>query len=203
MNTREKYSIGLICLGAILALLPLTSNNSFIVKPQKLLSEVLDKKIYVSVDQVARFVVSEDSTVQIIDLRSPEEFRSANIPGSLNIPYSKFIDNDLNSVLNNQNIKSIFYSNGDFDSNYALVIAMGLNYKEIYVMKGGLNEWFSTIMNSTFTGERITARENALFETRSRARMLFTEINSLPDSLKLKFMKAKHASSKKLDGGCE
>ena len=40
-------------------------------------------------------------------------------------------------------------------------------------------------MNSTFTGERISARENALFETRTRARKMFTEINSLPDSLKM------------------
>ena len=37
-------------------------------------------------------------------------------------------------------------------------------------MKGGLNEWFNTVMNSSFTGERISARENALFETRTRAK---------------------------------
>ena len=70
-------------------------------------------------------------------------------------------------------------------------------------MKGGLNEWFNSVMNSNFTGERISARENALFETRRRARKMFTEINSLPDSLKLKFIEAKHIASKKLDGGCE
>jgi len=203
MNTREKFSVGLLCLGFILALLPLSANRSFTVKPQKLLSEVLDEKTYFSVDQVARFVISEDSTVQIIDLRSPEEFRSVNIPGSINVPYDEFLNNDLNGFLNNGNIKNILYSNGDFDSNYALVIARGLNYKNIYVMKGGLNEWFNTVMNSSFTGDRISARENALFETRTRARKMFTEINSLPDSLKLKFIEAKHIASKKLDGGCE
>jgi hypothetical protein len=58
-------------------------------------------------------------------------------------------------------------------------------------------------MNSSFSGERISARENALFETRTRARKLFTEINSLPDSLKLKFIEAKHIAAKKLDGDCE
>ena len=70
-------------------------------------------------------------------------------------------------------------------------------------MKGGLNEWFTTVMNSNFTGDRISARENALFETRTNARKLFTEINSLPDSLKMKFIEAKHIAVKKLDGGCE
>jgi hypothetical protein len=32
---------------------------------------------------------------------------------------------------------------------------------------------------------------------------MFTEINSLPDSLKLKFIQSKHFAAKKLDGGCE
>jgi len=184
-------------------LLPLSGNRSFIVNPQKLLSQVLDHKTYLTVDQIARFVVSEDTTVQIIDLRSPEEFRAMNIPGSINIPYDKLLNNELVSILNNRNIKNIFYSNSDFDSNYALVIAEGLNYENIFVMKGGLNEWFNSVMNSSFTKEKISPRENALFETRTSARKMFTEINSLPDSLKLKFIKAKHNASKKLDGGCE
>ena len=203
MNTREKFSVGLLCLGSVLALLPLSANHSFTAKPKKLLPEVLDESTYFTVDQVARFVISEDSTIQIIDLRSPEEFLLSNIPGSVNLPYGELLNNDPGRYLNNGDMKNIFYSNGDFDSNYALVIAHGLKYKNSYVMKGGLNEWFNTVMNSNFSGDRISARENALFETRTRARKLFTEINSLPDSLKLKFIEAKQIAAKKLDGGCE
>jgi rhodanese-related sulfurtransferase len=203
MNTREKYSIGLLCMGIILALLPLSGSKSFTLKPQRLLSEVLNEDTYISVDQVARFIVSEDSSVQIIDLRTPEEFRTVNIPGSINIPYSKLLDTDPGTVLNNGKVRNIFYSNGDFDSNYALAIARGLNLKNTFVMKGGLNEWFSTVMNSSFSGDHISARENALFETRTRAKKLFTDMNSLPDSLKLKFIQSKLVAAKKLDGGCE
>jgi rhodanese-related sulfurtransferase len=203
MNAREKLSVILISLGFILSLLPNSANRSLTVKPDKLLSEVLDKNSYFSVDQVAKFIVSEDSSVQIIDLRSPEEFRIMNIPGSVNIPYNELINKDPGNFLNNRNIKNIIYSNGDLNSNYAFVITKGLNYKNTYVMKGGLNEWFNIVMNSSFSGERISARENALFETRTRARKLFTEMNSLPDSLKLKFIQAKHVTAKKLDGGCE
>ena len=36
-----------------------------------------------------------------------------------------------------------------------------------------------------------------------RAGKLFTDINSLPDSLKIKYIEAKHFAAKKLDGGCE
>jgi rhodanese-related sulfurtransferase len=203
MNAREKFSAGLLCLGLILALLPLSGSRSFIVRPQKLLSEVLDDNTYVTVDQVARFVASEDSSVQIIDLRKPEEYRVMNIPGSINVPYAKFLDNDPGTFLISGKSKNILYSNGDFDANYALAIAKGLNLKNTYVMKGGLNEWFNTVMNSSFTGEKISARENALFETRTGAKKMFNEMNSLPDSLKLKFIQSKHIAAKKLDGGCE
>ena len=203
MNTRVRFSVGLLGLGLILALLPLSGSRSFTVKPEKLLSEVLDNSIYFTVDQVAKFIVSEDSSVQIIDLRTPGEFRTVNIPGSINVPYSKLLDNDPGSFLNNGKAINIFYSNGDFDSNYAIAIARGLNFDNTYVMKGGLNEWFNTVMNSNFTGERISARENALFETRTRARKLFNEMNSMPDSLKMKFIRSKHIAAKKLDGGCE
>jgi len=203
MNAREKFSVCLLSIGLILALLPLSGSRSFTGKPQKLLSEVLDNGNYFTVDQVARFIVSEDSSVQIIDLRSPEEFRAENIPGSVNIPYGKLLEHDPVNLLNNGKTRNIFYSNGDFDANYALAIARGLKYNNSYVMKGGLNEWFHTVMNSNFTGDRISARENALFETRSRAKKLFTEMNSLPDSLKMKYVNSKHLAAKKLDGGCE
>jgi sulfur-carrier protein adenylyltransferase/sulfurtransferase len=203
MNVREKYSAGLLCMGLLLAFLPLSGSRSFTVKPQKLLTEILDKNTFLTVDQVARYVADEDSSVQIIDLRTPEEFSKMNIPGSVNIPYSKFFDSDPGRILNNGKSKNIFYSNGDYDSNYALTISRGLNFRNTFVMKGGLNEWFSTVMNSSFHGERISARENALFESRSRAKKMFTEINSLPDSLKLKFIQSKHFAAKKLDGGCE
>ena len=203
MNTRQKFSIALLSLGLILALLPLSGSKSFIVKPKDLLSEVLDNNTYMSVDQVAKLIVTEDSSVQVIDLRSPEEFRKANLPGSVNIPYDKLLENEQISLLANGKSKNIFYSNGDFESNYALAISRGLNYRSTYVMRGGLNEWYKTVMNSSFKGEKISARENALFEYRSRAKKMFMEMNSLSDSLKLKFIQSKHLAIKKLDGGCE
>jgi rhodanese-related sulfurtransferase len=203
MNIREKFSTGLLFMGLIIAFLPYSGSLSLIVKPTKLMPEILDEKTYFTVDQVARFIVSEDTSIQIVDLRSPEEFRSLNIPGSINIPYFELLNNDPGNYLNNANIKYIFYSNGDLNSNYSLVIAKGLNYKNIYVMKGGLNEWFSKVMNSNFTGDRISARENAVFENRIRARKIFTEINNLPDSMKLKFIRSDKTAVKKLDGGCE
>ncbi len=203
MNPRQKFSAIILTLGLVLALLPLTSHRSFSSSPHKVLSGLTDQESYITADQLARMVASEDTRVQIIDLRSRKEFMAFNIPGSSNIPYDELLDSDPGIFLNTGKEKYIFYSNGDLYSNYALVIARGLKYNNTYVLKGGLNEWFSTVMNSSFNGTRISARENSLFEARMQARKMFTEINSLPDSLKQKFIEARHTAAKKLDGGCE
>lgn len=200
---RKKITVLLLLLSLILALLPLSANRSFTARPEKLLSEIFTPEVTMSVDQVARLIVTGDSTFQLIDLRTPGEYSKLNIPGSINIPYSDLIRKDPDIYLNNNNIKNIFYSNGDVDANYALVYARGLGYGNTYMMYGGLSEWLNTVMNTKFSGERISARENALFEIRTKAGKLFAELNSLPDSLKLKYMESKKFSAKKLDGGCE
>lgn len=203
MFKREKYSVLLVLLGFILAILPLRATRSFSAKPEKLLSRSLDNNFSFTVDQVARFISNEDPTIHLIDLRSPEEFKKSNLPGSENVPYSEMLDRDPSSFLGSGNFRNIFYSNGDMKSGYAVVIAGGLGYKNCYSMKGGLNEWLKTVMNTTFTGEKISASENAIFEARTKAGRLFREMNALPDSLKIKYLNSKRFNAKKLDGGCE
>ncbi|MBE0667008.1 MAG: rhodanese-like domain-containing protein, partial [Bacteroidales bacterium] len=146
MRIRKEISVLLLLLSILLALLPLSTNRSFSAKPDRLLSDVLNRDASFTVDQVAEFIVREDSTVQLIDVRSPEEFRNQTIPGAINIPYSEFISKDPDIWLNNKNIRNIFYSAGDLESYYTLVYARGLGYENCYVMDGGMNEWISTVV---------------------------------------------------------
>ena len=199
----KKISVLLIALGVLLLMLPGSGVYSFTEKPAKMVSSVIKDDPYFSVDQVAGFVVNEDSTVQLIDLRKRSEFESFNIPGAINVPFDEFFKMHPETWLYDNTIRYIFYSNDDTNSSYALVLARGLGYNNCYAMKGGLNDWFEKVMNSKFSGKRISPRENALFETRLRARRFFTEINSLPDSLKLKYAESRRQAEKELDGGCE
>jgi rhodanese-related sulfurtransferase len=203
MKTRQIITSILLLLGALLAFLPLSGKYTLHGNPRQVLATVLDDRNTFTADQVARFVVSEDSTLQLIDLRTAEEFRECNIPGSVNIPYAEFLKKDPAPYLEDPNRRHIFYSNDDLNASYAQTLAVGLGYANCFIMKGGLNAWYETIMNSEFTGDKISARENALFETRLKARNLFREVNSMPDSLKLAYIASKRFDPKKLDGGCE
>lgn len=190
-------------LSLILALLPLTANRSFTARPADLLSAVLDEEASFTADQVAGLIVREDQDFRLIDLRPAEEFRKQAIPGAVSVPYDEFIKSDPDIWLGNGKGRTIFYSTGDLEADYALVYARGLGYGNSFVMAGGIDEWIRTVIDSKFTGERITARENALFEIRRRAGELFTELSNLPDSLKTKYLESKKFSARKLDGGCE
>ena len=203
MNARQVISILLLLLGGLLAVMPFPGKYSLYARPDRLLEESLDKNSSFTADQVARFVVTEDSTIQLIDLRTPAEYQQFNIPGSISLPYAAFLETDPGPFLNKPEIRNVFYSNGDMNASYALILARGLGYKNCFVLKGGLNAWYDSIMNSKFAGVSISARENALFETRLKARRLFLEVNSMPDSLKSKYIASKRFDPKKLDGGCE
>jgi rhodanese-related sulfurtransferase len=128
METRKKVSLLLFLWGLILAILPLTGHRSFTIKPDSLLKKTLDPEVSFSVDEIAKFIVNEDSTVRLIDLRPHDEFSKENIPGSVNVPYDRFISEDPDMYLNERGIKVILYSNDDYDSNYALVYCRGLGY---------------------------------------------------------------------------
>jgi len=203
MNARQTISVILILLGGLLAIMPLSGKYSLRGRPDRLAAESAGEKIRFTADEVARFVVTEDSTIQLIDLRTPSEYKQFNIPGSVNLPYDEFLIRDPEPVLGRTDVRNIFYSNGETNASYALVMARGLGYKNCFVLEGGLNAWFETIMNSGFPEGKISARENALFETRLHARQLFNTMNSLPDSLKIKYITSKRFDPKKLDGGCE
>jgi rhodanese-related sulfurtransferase len=202
MDARIRYSVLLVGVGIILAFLPFDAAQTFQLKSNELLTRSASEVMYFSVDQVARAVNSEDSTVQIIDVRSAAQFKECNIPGSINIPFGDLQNPLWEATLNQKKVKNILYGNGDQTASYTWTILTGLGYPNNYMMKGGLNEWFRTVMLSQYSGEKITPAENARFENRLNACKAFTQINSLPDSLKTKFFNAKRLNQSKLDGGC-
>ncbi len=203
MKSRIKISILLVGTGLILAFLPFNAARSFQLKPSELLEAAENENQSFSVDEVARFANNKDTTVQLIDVRTTKEFMESTIPGSINIPFEDLLNPDWEGYLNQKEVRNIFYSNDNQLATLAWTVTTGLGYTNNYVMEGGLNEWYLTVMLSKFEGDKITPRENALFENRYKARRMLTEMNSLPDSLKRQYLEAKRLEESQLDGGCE
>jgi len=203
MNTRIYLSVNLIVIAFVLVFLPENENKKGEIKPIEQVQLLLTDNQAIGVDLAARYVAAQNTDFQFIDIRSIGEYLAFNIPGSINIPYEQLFDKKWQGYLNQTDKTNILYGNGDFKSNLAVAILNNKGYNYNTILKGGLNEWFALVMRTDFKGGRITARENALYETRRKAKNLFIEINSLPDSLKNTFLEARILEEEQLDGGCE
>ncbi len=203
METRRQITAVMLMLSFILALLPLTANRSFKARPAELIDEVLQDSTFFSADQVAGFIVREAVDVQLFDLRPAEEYAREFIPGAVSVTYADFIRTDPDIWLRDRTKRMILYSSDDTEAASAMAFARGLGYDNTYFLKGGITEWVKTVSATEFEGERITARENALLETRRRAAEMYSELRSLPDSLKAKYLESRKFSARKLDGGCQ
>lgn len=203
MNTRVFLSVNMIAISLILLVFPAGEANKGQPSPQQEVYNLEQIRQIIDVDKAARLINERDTNYQIIDIRSSEEFLASSLPGSINIPLNELLAPEWQGYLKQEERINILYSNGDYYSNLALAMLSSKGYSGNIALKGGLNEWFAVIMNTEFKGGRITARENALYENRTKAKNLFTQINSLPDSLKNNFLEAKLLTEQELIGGCE
>lgn len=180
-NFKKRYAfVSIVLLGLALwyAALPEPYNNKEL-KPETLLLDVIDDTRYVTTDEVAKMIIENDYYI-LADVRTPEEFATYHLPGALNIPAAELLDKDENGDLKWSGVfgqdvrKVVLYSNGAIYSSQAWILLRRLNYKNIFVMKGGLNEWFATIIMPKKPDDSVADNELARYNTRKAASFYFT-----------------------------
>jgi rhodanese-related sulfurtransferase len=105
----------------------------------------MDKR-FVTSDWLAKKIIDDDPSIQVIDVRSLYEFEEYAIPSSINIPLETILNDDVAPLFKDQNLKTVLYSNGDIYADQAWVLLNMGNNSNLFILKGGLNEWFRTIM---------------------------------------------------------
>ena len=202
-SIRFQVSAILVLLSGLIILLPDARQSSGELNVPGMLEVMNESGQFLTVDQVARMVVYEDTSILLVDVRDTEAYRAVHIPGAINLPVSDILNPDWSGYLDDPVVRPVFYSNGNTMAGEAWMICTQKGYTGSYIMKGGMNEWYREVMESTFEGERITAADNATFEVRYRARKFFNRMNSIPDSLKTAFLEVKRKKEDDLVGGCE
>jgi sulfur-carrier protein adenylyltransferase/sulfurtransferase len=174
----------LFLLGLLLMLLPHRDNTKEL-SPEDLLLAISTEDRFFTPDDIARLIISGDPSIQLIDVRTPEEFAAFSLPKAINIPLAKLLDKDEAGDLVwegslNQDIKTnIFYSNGTVYANQAWMLARRLDFKNNFVMKGGLNAFFENIMQAKKPLASAPQIEQDLYSFRKAASMYFGGGNSV------------------------
>lgn len=146
-NTRVLLAIIYIPVAFILAFAPVKTNKPNILSSAELLEEVNSSVQFVSPDEVADRIIQKDPFIQLIDVRTPEEFEQFSLPGAINIPLSQLLAPEYKDILNQSDYTNVLYSNGTVSASQAWLLARMNGYENNYVLTGGLNYWAETIMN--------------------------------------------------------
>ncbi len=198
-----QVSMLLIVFAAFAWIIPDRHRSASELSPSEMIELLNSSDKFFTCDQVARFIVNEDTSIRLVDIRPSHDFLSSHLPGAINIPFDDILNPDWSGYLDDPSRTTVLYSNGSTIASETWMLCSQLGYQNLKVMQGGMNEWYKVVMESEFSGKRITAAENALFEVRFRARDFFTTMNSLPDSLKTAFLEVKKKKEAELVGGCE
>lgn len=143
------------------------------INPEELLSKAISPERYISTDILADKLVNQDPSFILIDIRDEAEYTKYSLPNAINIPLKKLLDEDSIPYLNQSQYNVILFSNDHFYADQAWVLCNRLGYKNLKVLKGGLNEWFKTIINPTIPTENMASLDYELYRTRKAASMFF------------------------------
>jgi len=166
MRSRVLISIVFLSLGLIIAAIPNNKTLQFKVSANSMIEEFQSRSQFVHPDEM---IISDDPSLQLIDLRSAEEYQEFHLPGSINIPFSDLLKNDYRYIIDQDLKLNVFYSNGSVTANEAWMITRQLGYRNNYVLEGGLNYWAETIMNPEKPGATSPNEEIARYNFRKGA----------------------------------
>jgi len=174
------------------------------VPPKALLNDINENTRYVSVDELAERLINGDPSVQLIDVRDPYDFMDFALPGAENMPLPEMLLEEYIQMLDAYGKDFIFYSNGDIQANQAWAIAHRMEYKNLYVLKGGVNCWFETIIQPKAPVESEPQEAIDLYQFRLGAKQYFTgggaDIETAAPAEGIEFTRKKKTSA--VEGGC-
>ncbi len=198
----------LILLAGGLVLLPKYQESEGIPAEQ-LLSNIISLERYVSTDQISDKLISQDPSFILIDVRSEERYNSYTLPNAINIPLKKLLDKEFESYLNQDQYDVVFFSDDNFYADQAWAICNRLEYKNLHVLKGGINKWFTTIINPKKPNENMSSKAFELYTTRKAASLFYgvvypdqTKTKSVIKKAPRKIITVKKKKKMPVEGGC-
>lgn len=150
--------------------------------PASQMAEFMSTERYISADELADKLINNDPSIQLIDLRSKTEFDNYHIPSAINIPFETLLNEENKSTLDQDKISFIFYSNDHLLADQAWFLTNSSGYKNLIVLKNGLNGFYETILNPTLPAEGMTQEEFEKYTFRKAAGIYFgVPYNTAPE----------------------
>jgi rhodanese-related sulfurtransferase len=203
MNTRVILTIIFISLGSIAAILPKQNTSSIQLDADELLRDIKLRTHLVSTDELADLLINHDPSLLLIDVRDSMEYSKYHLPGAINIPLKELLDEKWTPYIDQISKNNILYSNGTILSSEAGIICRQLGFKNNFVLEGGLNAWFATIIQPQHPGSMATSEELDQYDRRKAASIYFTGSSGATDQSSAPALPpVPRKKKKRVQGGC-
>jgi len=207
MNKRYLLLAGIIiALGVGILFMP-AKDTAKQTQPELLLAAIDDPSRFLTTDDITDRLVKKDPALMLIDIRPVAQFNAFSIPGAINIPVDSLLSSSAQDMLNQKEMDKVFYSNSDVTSDQAWIISKRMGLQRIYVMQGGVNTWFNTIVKAQKPAESAPTETLDLYQFRIAACQHFygsPEMAVTPnvEADKKKVNVVKKSSAAASGGGC-
>jgi rhodanese-related sulfurtransferase len=142
--------------------------------PKALLSAITEKSRYLSADLVTHRIIENDPTLLLVDLRPKNEFKAFALPGAISIQPDSLLSVATLELLKQPGKDKILYSNSDLMAEKAWLLGTRFSISRLYILKGGLNEWYNTIIKPGEVSSTASSADLDLLSFRNAARQYFT-----------------------------
>ena len=159
----------MLSLGLILAFVPKEAMKSEKVSQKQIISELKEKAYFITADALAAMLVEKDPTVKLVDVRDAFEFQKYSLPNATNLNIENIVSDEWSEFMNQDKYTIVIYSNGNVDAVEAWMLCRMKGYENIFVLQGGLNNWYETILNPQKPASTMADEELAKYEFRKAA----------------------------------
>ncbi len=205
MKNLDKFIIGLMLITGIWLLMSNNNNDNTKVSPHELQQKLIQRTRFYTTEDVAKAIISKDPSLQLIDIRTADEYNKFTLKGAINIPLKDLLKKENLDYFDQDVYNTVIFSNGSSNSDVAWMILTRLGYKNIYIMDGGLNAWVDNILRPKYNPIVWDRKQEDLYEFRKGASFYFgggstvSSGNEQASKPKKKLIKRK---KKEVTGGC-
>lgn len=149
-------------------------------------------------DEFAFRIIDGDKKMQIIDLRTNEEYTQMNFPNSVNLNFDHLFGKDAAKIFSKKNAVYVFIADREETETKAAYISKELGYENIFILSEGLVGFRDNIINFRKPEKTLTRQDADTYRFREKASTL------IPEILKANKEKGvpKKEESKRILGGC-
>jgi rhodanese-related sulfurtransferase len=113
----------------------------------QLILELQNEKRFISTDQLAERMISQDPSLVLVDVRDAEAYDNYSLPGAVNIPLGEILDPSYASYFQEGDLDVVFFGQDNFLSEQAWMIKKRQNHHRVFILNGGLDQWEQDIMS--------------------------------------------------------